>query len=572
MSTDASGKIEVTILYGQRFNEVKTYVQRIGGSIEDLGYGFAIVNIDARNLILLAQNTDIQYIELPKSLYLADINSNTSSCVESARNQYNVDGEGVVIGFIDSGIDFTHPAFRNEDGTSRIKYIYDLSTGGNVYNNAQINEALRTNNPYSSIPSNDVTQHGTHVAGIACAGGRIPRNLYGVAPKSSIMMVKSARGNFALSSQIMKGLKFLVDRAYELKMPLVVNLSLSTNDGAHNGSSLLEKYISTIATLERITIVVAAGNEGDADHHVSSNLGRENYIRFNVASDETSVVINLYKSILSSLTLELIAPNSASTGLIQIQEGYKEGVIAGNRYQIYNTGPKPFDLNGEIGISLASFGNYIIPGQWIIILRVTNGYSGVYDMWLPVLEGLNQRTKFLQPKINNTLGIPGTVPGVITVGSYNYVTMRISSFSGRGKVSPYDNAKPDLVAPGEDIASAVPGGGYDRKTGTSMATPHVAGICALMMQWGIIKKNDIFLYGDRLKNYLILGAKRERADVSYPDTSWGYGEVCLNQAFKKLIEELNIININAPDYRMKPYEEYSVGKLFIRKPTKIFHK
>ena len=560
-------------MYGQRFNDVQRYVQSIGGRIQDLGYGFAIVNISVNRIMQLTQSPYIQYIELPKSLYLSDASSNTSSCVESARNQFNVDGQGIVIGFIDSGIDFTHPAFRNEDGSTRIEYIYDLSTGGNVYNKARINEALRARDPFSVVPSEDITEHGTHVAGIACAGGRIPRNFYGVAPKSSIMMVKSARGSFALSTQIMKGLKFLVDRAYELKMPLVVNLSLSTNDGAHNGSSLLEQYINTIATLERVTIVVASGNEGDSDHHVGGNLERENTVRFNVASDETSVVINLYKSILPSVTLEIITPNSISTGQIRLQEGYREGIISGNRYQIYNTGPKPFDINGEIGISLTSFGNYIVSGEWTIILRVTNQYKGTYDMWLPILEGLNQRTKFLQPKIDNTLGIPGTVSTVITVGSYNNITMRISSFSGRGKANIYDNFKPDLVAPGESIVSSTPNGSFDRKTGTSMATPHVAGICALMRQWGIVKRNDLFLYGNRLKHYLILGARKSRADITYPDPSWGYGEVCANDAFKSLVEALQLININAPSYRNESYyDEYLIGSLFIRKPNEFFHK
>ena len=570
LSTNTDGKIEVSVLYGQHFEEVREYVNQIGGKIEDLGYGFGIINIDVDKILELALSNNIQYIELPKSLYLTDAASNMGACVQNARERYDVNGEGIVVGFIDSGIDFTHPAFINDDGTTRIEYIYDLSSGGDIYNKERINEALKNSNPYSIVPSFDVIEHGTHVAGIACAGGNIPAKYYGIAPKSSIMMVKSARGNFSLSSQIMKGLKFLVDKAFELEMPLVVNLSLSTNDGAHNGNSILEKYIDTIATLERVTIVVAAGNEGNTSHHVGAALQKENYIKFNVADDETNVVINLYKSILPEISLELITPNAVSTGEMQVVEGYREGIIAGNRYQIYNTGPKPFDINGEIGISLVSYGKYIIPGEWTIILRVTNEYEGLYDMWLPIIEGLNQKTKFLQPNINNTLGIPGTVPTVITVGSYNYIINRISPFSGRGRINFYGESKPDIVAPGEDIFSSVPNNGFDKKIGTSMATPHISGICALIMQWGIIKGNDTFLYGDRLKHYLIIGSKKNRIDVSYPNPAWGYGEVCLENTFSKLIEVLNIVNQSGPISREK-YDEFIIGDLFIRKPQNFSH-
>ena len=122
------------------------------------------------------------------------------------------------------------------------------------------------------VNSTDVTGHGTHVVGIACAGGEIDKQYYGVAPESSIAMVKVSRSRFALSTQIMKGIKFLIDKGKELNMPLAINMSLSTNDGAHNGSSLLEKYISTVSAIERVTIVIAAGNEGEAAHHVGRTL------------------------------------------------------------------------------------------------------------------------------------------------------------------------------------------------------------------------------------------------------------------------------------------------------------
>ncbi|MBE6051973.1 MAG: peptidase S8 [Clostridium sp.] len=568
INTSNEGSIEVVVLYGEKVSSVKSYVEEIGGKLEDLGYGFGIVEIDINLLGELAKSKDIQYIELPKSLYLTDYISNKAACVDRATTEYNVRGEGIVIGFIDSGIDYTHPAFINEDGTTRIEYIYDLSLGGAVYDKSKINEALKANDPSAIVPSYDIIEHGTHVAGIACAGGNINPRYYGVAPKSSIMMVKCARGSFALSNQIMRGLKFLIDKSYELNMPLVVNISLSTNDGAHDGNSLLEQYISTIATLERITIVIAAGNEGDAAHHIGGELKNVNVIKFNVAEDETAVIINLYKSVLPEVSLQLITPNGVSTGEIIVSEGLKEGVISRNKYQIYNTGAKPFDVTGEIEISLITNENYILSGEWSIVLKVTNQYEGIYDMWLPVLEGLNQKTKFLDPIRNNTLGIPATVERVISVGSYNPLLKSISSFSGRGRINLYSESKPDVVAPGEGITSAIPNKSFDRKTGTSMATPHVTGIVALMMEWGILKGNDPFLYGDRLKYYLIQGARKERNDVMYPDPSWGYGEICAYDSFERLSDVLNIVPAPLEDFRQNPIfnnDQYTTVDEYLRK-------
>lgn len=561
--------IEVIVLYGEAYEEVNTFVTQIGGKLENLGYGYGIITINIEKLVNLAKQPNIQYIELPKNLFLSDLGSNRATCVERVNSELGLRGEGILIGFIDTGIDYTHPAFRKEDGTTRVQYIYDLSLGGTIYDSEQINEALKAQDPLSVVPSYDLIEHGTHVVGIACAGGKIDLKYYGVAPNSSIMMVKSGRGLFSLSTQIMRGIKFLVDKGKELKMPLVINMSLSTNDGAHNGTSLLERYISTIASLERVTIVIAAGNEGNAAHHVGGSLKLENSIKFNVAQDETAVVINLYKSILPQITIEIITPTGITTGPIKGEEGYIEGVISGNRYVIYNTGPRPFDISGVIEMSLISRGNFILSGQWTIIIRVINNRQGIYDMWLPISEGLNQKTKFSGPTVDNTLGIPATVQNVISVGSYNYITRNISPFSGRGKPSLYYEYKPDLVAPGEGITAPIPNNSFDTKSGTSMASPHVAGISGLMMEWGILKGNDPYLFGDRLKYYLIAGAKRERADIPYPDISFGYGEVCMYDSIQILRDILNIIYTSSPGSEVRNSEdlkEYNIGGLFIRIP------
>ena len=149
--------IQVTILYRDEPNKVKNVVDGLGGTFQDLGFNFAIVNIPVDRIIDLARSNSIQYIELPQNLYTSDAINNRESCIPQAVSTYNVTGKGILVGFIDSGIDYTHPAFMNSDGTTRIEYIYDLSDGGKVYNKALINEAIKASDPYSIVPSIDIT-------------------------------------------------------------------------------------------------------------------------------------------------------------------------------------------------------------------------------------------------------------------------------------------------------------------------------------------------------------------------------------------------------------------------------
>ncbi|MDO5517538.1 MAG: S8 family peptidase [Clostridium sp.] len=532
--------IEVTILYRNTAESAKKVVTDLGGEFYDLEFNFAIASLPVNKLPDLARSSEIQYIELPKGLYESDLQSNRESCVLQVTSTYDVSGKGVLIGFIDSGIDYTHPAFMDEDGSTRIEYIYDINSDKS-YDKNKINEAINAADPYSIVPVLDNTGHGTHVVGDACAGGRLPNKYRGAAPDASIIMVKGGRGNWVLSSDIMKGIKFILDKSKELDMPLVINISLSTNNGAHNGTSLLEQYISTVANLERVTIVIASGNEGDAGHHTGSTLKSFQSEAFNVASDEKTLVINMYKSILPDVSINIISPTGQQSNEIRITQGYFSGNIGRDRYDIYVSGPKPFELESEIQIILSSISaEYLIEGTWNIGINVINDYLGKYSMWLPISEGLNPNTRFLNPIQLNTLGIPATVTNIIAVGSYNAVTDNLSTFSGRGgDRSCLELIRPDVVAPGENVLGPLPGGGYDNKTGTSMAAPQVAGICALFTEWGIVKQNDPYLFGQRLKYYLIKGSSRDREDTTYPNPSWGYGAVCAIDSFSMLENDIS---------------------------------
>ncbi len=532
-----NGEIELVVLYGDNFLRFKNSVDAIGAKVEDLGYGFGILIIKVNDLNRIIELEGLQYIELPKILYTSAYDSNRASCIPSVWNNYNLTGEGILVGFLDTGIDYTHNAFKDADGNTRIEYIYDLENRV-VYDRNKINEALKSDDPFSVVPEIDLSGHGTHVAGIACAGGNINFDNYGVAYKSSIAMVKITGENSlraALSTQLMRGLKFLMDKSNEINKPLVVNISLSTNDGSHNGSSLLEKYIQTFTQLQKAVIVVAAGNEGNSAHHVGGEMKKEEDLDLNIGEGEKGIILDFYKPVLVDVSVEVISPTGVSTGPMELSESYKERFVGREKIVVYSTGPKPFDIQGQTTISILPLGDTITSGGWRIIVRKLNNYEGYFDIWLPIAEGLNERTRFLQPDVYNTLGIPATVEGVISVGSYNFLNNNLSAFSGRGVVRPEWLIKPDLVAPGENILSTVEEQGFDTKSGTSMAAPQVAGICALLFEWGIIRNNDPFLYGERIKYYLIKGAKRTIFGEAYPNPDLGYGFVCLDRTMELLI-------------------------------------
>lgn len=529
-------RIELEILFGENVDNVKQAVDNLGGTLENLGYGYGIITIPVDKIQEVSKIQGIYYLELPQVVYTSFLDSNRASCVPEVWQVDKLTGKGVLVGFIDTGIDYTLPAFRKENGETRIEYLYDLSKEGKVWNKGQINQALSSPDPYSVVDFTDSTGHGTHVAGIACAGGKIDKNNYGVAFESSIAMVKitGVQGvNFSLSTQILRGIKFLIDRARELNMPLVINLSWSSNDGAHNGSTILEQYIGTICSVERLSFVISSGNEGDKAHHVGGELRKEVNVGLNVSAGENGIIMQFYKPLLADVSLEVINPSGTSSGAIPIQQGYRAITIGGDRILYYYTGPKPFNINGEIIITLLSPSGPISAGQWNIKITTQDTNLGRFDIWMPTAERLNAATRFLQPDVFNTLGIPATVENAISVGSYNYSTNTISPFSGRG-IYGRGFIKPDLVAPGEDIVSTLPGGEFGPKSGTSMAAPHVSGICALLMEWGIVLGNDPFLYGDRLRYYLLRGAKRVRTEEVYPNPTWGYGEVCAKSAMDLL--------------------------------------
>lgn len=542
ISDDFSIFDKIPIIYKvKNKTELLSILNREGIEFDSYGENFGVFYVYINELEKVVEIHDelgkTSYFDFSYPIVFDDINSNFNSCVLELSNSENLKGEGVVIAFIDTGIDYTLDAFRNDDGTTRIKYIYNPNKNL-IYNEEDINKALKSENPLDIVSEIDLKGHGTNVASIACAGGKIEKNLYGVAPKSQIISINSTSGidsTKTLFHTVMKSLDFLEKKQKELGFLLVVNLSFSTNFGAHTGRSILDEYVSSFAMNPNISVVVSAGNEGGAAHHKSGIIDEKGEdVNIEISGEYKTLPISLYKDILTDLYININSPTTISTQVIKILEGTQTIKLGKNSVTVLFTGPTNYNMQGDIQIIINSGRDkYIEQGIWNIKLSLANEYVTKYDMWLPITELIGNKTRFLEPDNNNTIGSPATVFNVISVGSYNYRTETVSIFSGRGNLNQRYNNKPDILAPGDNVRVISPGGGVSTVSGTSFSAPVVSGICALLMEWGIVKKNKPNLYGEVIKYFLIRGATRLK-NINYPNNSYGYGFVCASRSLDNI--------------------------------------
>lgn len=532
--------VEVIAKYN---GDIKMIAAELGASAEILTENYAIITIARKNIPVLYQYTQIENLELPKNLYIADAYDFISTCVRSVQDKrsYGLTGSGTIVAIIDSGIDYTHPDFRTEDGGTRILYMWDQMckgtppagfSSGAEYNREQINEALRSPDPMAIIPTRDTDGHGTAVAGIAAGNGRESGGVNaGVAPEADLIVVKiGMKGyqSFTKTTELLRALKYVIDKAREAEKPVAINMSFEMNNGSHLGDSLFETYIADMGSRWKNCIVVPTGNEGAAGHHFAGSIGsgETKEIGFFTAAGINNFYISMWKNFADSFSVELVFPGGVSSGMIGIESQVKTVRASNMSLTVIYGQPSRYSISQEIYFEVKAVTDYISSGVWKLVVKATEVVDGKFEMWLPTSGTVTDETYFTNPTSSRTMTIPSTALKVISVAGYNDKIGNIAGFSGVGSEN-LALPNPDLAAPAVGILTTKAGGGYDSYTGTSMAAPFVTGSAALMMQWGIVQKNSPFVYGERLKGFLRLGASRDTR-MRYPNPKFGYGTLCLS--------------------------------------------
>ena len=538
-----------------RYNGSLESLRDEGIRVDELAAGYAVLVVPESRIEQVSAMEQIVYIEKPKRLFFASNMARAASCLSTIQTssgsgaggagagvisglESGLTGRGVLVAVIDSGIDYFHPDFRNQDGTTRIGLLADQDRD-RIYTREEINAALETGSRSSAlalVPSTDPSGHGTAVAAIAAGNGREGNGVYrGVAYESELMVVKLGTpltDSFPRTTQLMKALDLVVRRAQDMNRPLAVNLSFGNTYGSHDGTSLLETFVNDMSNIGRNVIVAGTGNEGTGAGHRAGSLvmGEEENAELSIAPYETGMGVQLWKSYVDQFSIRLVTPSGEVIGPIDSRLGPQTLRYGGTQILIYYGKPSPFSRAQEVYFDFLPVRDYLDSGIWTFRLTPERIVTGQYDMWLPSRGILNPSTRFLRPVPETTLTIPSTATNVISVGAYDDSYRAYADFSGRGFTRQTRQVKPDLAAPGVDIVTARRGGGYEAVTGTSFAAPFVTGSAALLMQWGILQGNDPFLYGEKVKAYFTRGARHLPGYDVWPNERLGYGTLCVRDS------------------------------------------
>ena len=489
------------------------------------------------------------------------------SCINEVQDaRFSLTGQGVLVAVIDSGVDYTLPDFRNEDGTTRIRYLWDQSLKavegehvpkgygmGVEYTKEEIDAAfpdfyhvITPKNIVTqgaiTIRTRDISGHGTAVAAIAAGNGRGSGGVYaGVAPQSELIVVKLGNpmsGGFPRTTELMQGIDYVIRKAQELRMPVAVNISFGNTYGARDGTSLLERCIDDISNIWKSCICIGIGNEGATAGHTSGRVSenvranREQEIELAVQEKQPSLNVQIWKRYVDQIDISIVSPTGTRIGPVKEQLGTQRFTVDATEILLYYGEPSPFSTNQEIYLDFLPRGSYINSGVWKMVLTPKKIVDGHYEMWIPGEGTLNPGTGFLRPVSSTTLTNPATAIRAITVGAYDSLTFSYADFSGRGPLTGESASavKPDLVAPGVNVSTISVGGSVMQFSGTSFSTPFVTGSAALLMEWGIVRGNDSYLYGEKVKAYLRRGAKPMPGFEEYPNEAVGYGRLCLAES------------------------------------------
>ncbi len=483
-----------------------------------------------------------------------------SGITQVQRPPLSLTGRGTLIAFIDTGIDYTMDIFRDAGGESRILSIWDqeIQSGvppegfffGSEYTREQINEALRSENPYEIVPSRDELRHGTSMAGVA-AGSSIDggRTYLGAAPDADIIVVKLKqckpylRQLFLIpenvpaysENDVMLGVKYAEAFGIAFERPVIICLGIGTSQGNHAGASPLARYLNQVALKRSRAVVVGGGNEGNAAHHFAGRLqngnnNSDNYLdaEIRVGEGVQGFMAEIWGNVTDVFSLSIRSPGGET-----VQPTWFQGR---NRDQIFGF------IFENTRITVSSILVEQNTGEELIVLRFeapTEGiwnlrifaqgavYNGNFNIWLPIRQFITGEVYFLQPDPYTTMTEPAYADNVISVSSYNDQNNSFYQESGRGFAKD-GNVRPDFAAPGVNISTI-----FGPATGSSLAASVTAGAVAQFLQWAVVERKRIIVEGVEVKSYFIRGARRS-GEIMYPTPSWGYGALDLQGVFEAL--------------------------------------
>ena len=500
------------------------------------------------------------YMVIPKCYALLDESALQASGILQMQNQpaLQLRGTGVIVGIVDTGIDYRNPLFRFSDGSTRITRIWDQSIQdgtppagiiyGAEYNSETINQALASENPYEIVPSRDENGHGTFLAGVACGGEDAPNEFIGAAPNAEIAVVKLKEAKPYLrdfffvpegvpafqENDIMMAVAYLNALAIIRNMPLVICIGLGNAMGSHGKDGPLTGFLNFIATRRMRCVVTATGNEANARHHFQGQLGadmEQEDVEISVEEDMDGFFVELWAAAPELYAVSVISPTGEQLPRVPVRSGTSEEfnfIFEGTTVTV------DYRIEAREAANQLIFFRFVKPrrGLWTIRVFPQNTVTGLYNLWLPMLQLTAGNVFFLRSNPDITLTSPGSARQVITAGGYNAANGSIFSDSGRG-FTVSGEIKPDFAAPAVNVSGPGLRNNYVTYTGTSAAAAITAGACAQIMQWALVDGNMPTLSNAGIKNMLIRGA-RTTGDRSYPNREWGYGALDVYRAFQVL--------------------------------------
>jgi hypothetical protein len=512
------------------------------------------VSRDALPTFSVADNT---YNAIPKPYGLMDTTSVSATGSVRLQNQtgFTLTGKGVIVGFIDTGIDYKNNIFNNSSGKTRIINIWDQTDNsgtppsgfsyGTEYNMDEINSG--------DIPHTDEIGHGTFLAGVACGSYNEQQDFIGSAPESLIAMVKIKPAKQYLKdyflidndtpvyqeNDIMLAASYLHSLRVRYNMPVVIVLGLGSGNGDRQGGSPLARQLDDLSDFIGQCVVTCSGNEGNERLHYRGHVSDTEIdeVEIKLGENESGFVLELWGNAPDLFSISFVSPTGENVPRIPARKNISERIdFLLDKTVIY----VDYSLV-EYGIgSELIFMRFInpSPGIWTIRVYGSNILNGEFNIWGNLKQFINSNTFFLKPDPEVTLTVPSSGSNVITVGGYNNHSNAFYPPSGRGFTA--DNrTKPDIVAPAENVygpltssslKNSINIASFTTGSGTSIAAALTAGCCAQILEWGFVENNDFYIKGPYIKSYLIRGATRDR-DITYPSPQWGYGKINVFDSF-----------------------------------------